>query len=772
MVTPLADPEIPGPGRDRLDLVAFATQDLVWDWDLANKRVRWAGNTQPFFGCDPDAISISEADDYRAWASRVHPDDLPATEAASAMALNGGADTWEHAYRFRRADGSWARVLERAAIIRDAGGRAHRVVGALRDMTSQIESDEARTRLAAIVTSSTDAIIGKTLEGVVTSWNAGAERLFGYAAAEMVGRSIYTLIPEELHGVEHELLERVRRGERVEYAEAERIKKDGSRVYIALSVSPIWDGSGRLVGASSIKRDVTAQKHAREELRRREERYRALVTATSSLVWEADSQGRFLAPQASWEEYTGQSWEEQKAFGWQRAFHPDDRGSVQSSWAVACDTRETFEVHGRIWNAGRQAYRHFQARAIPILDPDGAVREWVGMLTDVEDRWITEERLRQAERMEMVGRLAGGIAHEVNNQMTIVLGAAGFLLSQVQDEPAREDVEFIRRAAQRTATITRQLLAYSRRQIMQPQVVDLNTAVSSLRPILQRALGEMAPLTLSLDPGVSAVRADPAQLEQVLLNLILNARDAMPAGGAVRIETSAALMDAASATSTALDEVEPGAYAMLSVSDTGTGMAPETLRHVFEPFFTTKGIGEGSGLGLATVYGIVKQSGGFVTVSSQLGRGTTFQVYLPLAAAPAADLPVLELVEVERGNETILVVEDEEHVRSFLCRTLIGLGYTVLEAKDGIEGIEQVRSRAGCIDLIISDVVMPGLGGRDMVEEVAREYPGVRVLLISGYPGSIDTASADDSVKAKEFVQKPVAPTELARKVREILDAS
>ncbi len=230
---------------------------------------------------------------------------------------------------------------------------------------------------------------------------------------------------------ERELLERVRRGERVEFSEAERIRKDGTRVYISLSVSPIWDASGRLIGASSIKRDVTAQKQAREELRRQGARHQALVMASASLVWEADPEGRFLSHQSPWEEYTGQSWEEQRGFGWLQAFHPDDRRTVQEAWTTACASGGTFEAHGQIWNAGQQGYRHFQARAVPILDADGAVREWIGMLTDVEGRWLTEERLRQAERMEMVGRLAGGIAHEVNNQMTIVLGAAGFLLHQV-----------------------------------------------------------------------------------------------------------------------------------------------------------------------------------------------------------------------------------------------------------------------------------------------------------------------------------------------------
>ncbi len=754
---------------ERLNLAALATQDLIWDWDLQRKRVTWAGATQPFFGCEPGDVAASEGSDYHAWASRVHPDDLAVTEAA-AKALSGSAASWEHEYRIRRMDGSWAHVLERAFIVRDAAGKALRVVGALRDITKRFESEEAKTRLSAIVASSSDAIIGKTLEGVVTSWNAAAERIFGYADGEIVGRSIFTLIPPELHDTERVLLERIRRGEAVEFAQAERVRKDGTHIFIALSVSPIRDGSGRVVGASSIKRDITSQKRAQEELVRSEARYRALVTATSSLVWAADPEGRFRAPQRSWEEYTGQLWAEERDFGWLQAFHPDDREPVRAAWAAACRAQTVFEAHGRVWNASRQTHRHCMTRAVPIPESDGSVHEWIGMLTDVEDRWLTDERLRQAERMEVVGRLAGGIAHEVNNQMTVVLGAAGYLLPHVPGESERRDVEYIQRAAQRTATITRQLLAFSRQQLLQPRIVDLNAVITALRPILERALGERSTISLELDSSLGVVKADPGQLEQVLLNLVLNARDAMPRGGALCIETSTAVLEATDVSGRPPDDALRGTYAMLAVSDTGEGMTPETLRHIFEPFYTTKGVGEGSGLGLATVYGIVKQSGGSVSVSSQRGRGTRFTIYLPLSGPSDAPAPVAGALEVPGGTESVLVVEDEPSVRAFMGRTLRSLGYAVSEAGGGAEGLELVHGQAGRIDLVIADVVMPGLGGRELAIEMARLFPAVRVLLTSGYPGS-DVADVTSLGKGRGFISKPVGPEELARKVREMLDA-
>jgi PAS domain S-box-containing protein len=766
---PAEDPS--GSGGDRFHLVARATQDLVWDWDLRRKRVAWAGNTRPFFGCDPDQISTVSGDDYRAWASRVHPEDLPITEAASERALKGGSDSWEHEYRFQRVNGSWALVLERAIIVRDAGGSPIRVVGALQDVSKRRETEEAKTRLAAIVASSSDAIIGKNLDGVVTSWNAAAERIFGYTAAEMVGNSIFTLIPEELHQPERDLLERIRRGERVDFSETERVRKDGGRIYIALSVSPIWDTSGVIIGASSIKRDITERKQAQEELSRREERYRALVTASSSIVWTTDPEGKFQFPQPSWEEYTGQPWVEHAGFGWLNALHPDDRETVTATWERACRDRSIYEVHGRVWSVARRGYRHFIARAAPILDSEAGVREWIGMLTDVEDQWRIEERLRQTERMEAVGRLAGGIAHEANNQMTVVLGAAEFLLPRVDAESARQDVEHIRRAAQRTAAITRQLLAFSRRQVLQPQVVNLNGIVSVLRPILERAIGETSRLILRLAPDLGTVKADSSQLEQVLLNLSLNARDAMPEGGTLTIETMNAAVDEAEMGARQAEMPTAGKYAKLVVTDTGHGMDRETLEHIFEPFFTTKGVGEGTGLGLATVYGIVKQSGGFITATSAPGQGTVFQVYLPLMPSTLATGSLQLSGSPEGGDETVLVVEDDAAVRSIMARTLRAHGYTVYEADDGTKGLDFVCSRSGRVDLVIADVVMPEMGGKELAAQLARRFPDVSVLLTSGYTGP---EAARDVLRGKgrDFIQKPVDPEALTWKIRKMLDAA
>jgi PAS domain S-box-containing protein len=755
--------------QERFHLAALATQDLIWDWDVLRAEVTWAGAARPFFDWGPEQIPVRRADGYPLLADRVHPDDLARAVTTSRAAFESGAGSWELEYRLRKTDGSYAQVCERAFIVRDDRRRPVRVVGAMQDISQRKVSEEAITRLAAIVASANDAIVGKTLDGIVTSWNAAAERIFGYTEREMVGQSIFRLIPEELHGEERELLARIRRGEQVEFSVTDRIRKGGERISISLTVSPIWDASGRVIGASSIKRDHTERQRAAEELARREERYRALVTATSSIVWTTDPEGKFAEYQPSWEQYTGQPWVDQLGFGWMSALYPEDRAGFRSAWIQASESRSFFEFDGRVWRQARHRYRHFNARVAPVLDPDGSVREWVCTLTDVEEQRSAEERLRQAERLESVGRLAGGVAHEANNQMTVVLGASAFLIKHLRDEEARADLEHIRRAAQRTAAITQQLLAFSRRQILQPQVLDLNASISAMEPILQRALGETSRLVLRLADDLGKVMADPGQLDQVLLNLALNARDAMPGGGVITIETGNVDLDEAYVAAKNLQMMKPGPYAMLMVSDTGRGMDRETLNRVFEPFFTTKDVGEGTGLGLSTVYGIVKQSGGFIWAYSEPGHGTAFKVYLPMIS-PSTGLAVgSPLGPAEGGKEVVLMAEDDSSVRGVLARTLRDYGYTVLEAADGAEALDVAARQSVPPDLLIADVVMPRINGRQLWRELAKRWPDLPVLFISGYTG-YDAVSKGLLEDGSDFLQKPLDPEALARRVRVMMN--
>jgi PAS domain S-box-containing protein len=756
--------------RQHFQLAAKAAQDLMWDWDLVSGELVWAGTTQAYFQLSPERVADLKTSSYQLWAERVHPDDLGAAEADARAAIASGAESWQHEYRFRRADGSYADILERAFIARDESGRPRRALGAMEDVTARKAAERAATRLAAIVAASDDAIVAKTLEGVVTGWNPAAERVFGYSEEEMLGQSIFVLIPPELHDSERDILDRIRRGERVDFADTVRIRKDGTRINIALTVWPVWNSSGVVVGASSIKRDITERKRAEAELARREERYRALVAATTSVEWLATPEGHFMGEQSSWRQYTGQTAGDQAGLGWTEAIHPEDRESFRTGWRQARERRTLWETRARLWSEQHRGYRHVMLRAVPNIAPDGTVLEWIGAVTDIEDRWLAEERLRFADRMESVGRLAGGIAHEANNQMTVILGSAEFLSRSLKEEPARGDLEHIRRAARRTAAITQQLLAFSRRQILQPQVLDLNAVVAALEPILERALGEISQVKVRLAEDLHAVRADPGQLDQVLLNLALNARDAMPEGGTLTIETVNVTVDEHHTTARTVEPTMPGDYVALVVTDTGMGMDRETMEHLFEPFFTTKPVGEGTGLGLATVYGIVKQSGGFVSVFSEPGHGTAFRIYLPVAGRVREREGAGATGLAGGGHETVLVAEDEPAVRAILARALREYGYTVLEARDGAQALEVAERGPAPPDMVIADVVMPGMAGKPLADEVERRWPGTPVLFTSGYTGA-DAVSRGMLREGRDFLQKPIEPDALAQHVRRILDA-
>ena len=380
-----------------------------------------------------------------------------------------------------------------------------------------------------------------------------------------------------------------------------------------------------------------------------------------------------------------------------------------------------------------------------------------------------EEQLVQSQKMEGIGRLAGGVAHDFNNLLTAILGYAELMEPQLEDEGLRSELREIRLAGERAAALTRQLLAFSRRQVMQPRTLDLNTVVSDVEKMLARLIGEDVTLVTRLDPALGSVEADPGQLEQVLMNLSVNARDAMPEGGTLTFETANAVLDA--------DFVAvhpgalPGAYVVLTVTDSGTGMTDEVRGHAFEPFFTTKEKGKGTGLGLATAYGIVKQSGGYITVDSEAGRGTTFRIYLPRVEGTAAvteRTTISSLLPV--GTETILLVEDEAGVRRLSLTVLETQGYVVLEAPSGDVALQVARSETGPIHLVVTDVVMPGMNGRELWDRLKVLRPDSRVLFMSGYT---DDAIARHGVLEPgiAFLQKPFTPFSLAQKVREVLDA-
>jgi signal transduction histidine kinase len=416
--------------------------------------------------------------------------------------------------------------------------------------------------------------------------------------------------------------------------------------------------------------------------------------------------------------------------------------------------------------------RHFSTEEVKLAQ--SVAEQVAGALTRVqldEQHRQLEEQYRQSQKMEAIGRLAGGMAHDFNNLLTVITGYSELLLHRYVDRntPEHRDIEQINKAGNRAKTLTRQLLAFSRQQVIQPEVLDLNTTITDINQMLRRLVSENIDLITILAPGLGRIKADPGQTEQIIMNLVVNACDAMPQGGKLTIKT----------TNVDLDEdyasrhigLEPGSYVKLTIGDTGVGMDVETQTHIFEPFFTTKAKGKGTGLGLATVYGIVQQNEGYISVSSEPGQGTTFQIYLPrLEQAPELASRDQASAESSGGTETILLVEDEDMVRDLVRYALLQDGYNILEARHGQNAIEVCEKHEGPIHLLLTDVIMPGgLTGRELAERLISLYPGIKVLYMSGYT---DDAIVHHGILDPDiaFLQKPFTPTTLSRKVREILD--
>ncbi|HUG40165.1 MAG TPA: ATP-binding protein [Longimicrobiales bacterium] len=527
--------------------------------------------------------------------------------------------------------------------------------------------------------------------------------------------------------------------------------------------------------ASSFNRMADRVEHRTRELAESEARFRSLVTASSQVVWTADPEGRVRGPIPSWQAFTDQDEEEVRGTGWASAIHPEDLERTLGAWTEAVRRGSPFEAECRLQRSDG-VYRLLALRAVPVVRADGSTREWVGTGSDITERrdaerllLAKEDELRQAHKMEAVGRLAGGVAHDFNNLLTAILGPVAMAQDQLPaDHPARAELEDIRTAAQRAADLTRQLLALSRQSTLSETVVDLGRIAEETGRLLHRVIGESIQLRVTPSPDRCSVRADRAHLEQIILNLAVNARDAMPEGGVLAIETRIVELDAEYAEQH--PTVRPGRYVLLSVADTGVGMSPDTIQHLFEPFFTTKEAGKGTGLGLATVHGIVRQCEGHVLVFSQPGRGSTFQVYLPhTSVGDRQPVPQRGAPSARGGTETILLVEDDDAVRGVAVRSLSRLGYRVLPAADGHAALA-ILARAGHeIRIVVTDVVMPGMSGGELARHIERERPGMPVLFLSGYA---DEAVAGRGVirEGSRFLRKPFTPDSLGARVRAILD--
>jgi len=624
---------------ERFRFVAKATNDVIWDWDIKTNALVWNDSVETVFGHKQNRIFP----EIQWWYDHIHPEDRERVIAGIHGVLDHGGTSWSDQYRYRRADGNYANVMDRGYIARDSTGEPQRMIGAMTDVTEKSRSEAAIRFQAQLLNAVQQAVVATDPEGLVIFWNDFAERLYGWPAEEAVGKPIQELTPSPF------------------------LREHSADIFERGAGGDSWTGEFLVQGKSG-------------------KAFPALLTTS------------------------------------------------------------------------------------PIRDERGTVLGFVLVSIDLSERRALEEQFRQSQKMDAVGRLAGGIAHDFNNLLTVIRLNTEIIMDGFDPtDPRSEDVKQIRSAAERASSLTRQLLAFSRKQILQPRVLDMNSVVSTVEPMLQRLIGEDITIASSCNARGYVV-ADPGQIEQILVNLVVNARDAMPQGGTISIETQNAMLDETYTSEHA--PVVPGRYVMLAVGDNGVGMNRDTKEHAFDPFFTTKEAGKGTGLGLATVYGIVKQSGGYIWIYSEPGLGTTLKLYFPEVSAAAAFTnaeykPTAKLGA--RGSETILLVEDEEAVRGLTSRILEKQGYRVIVAEHGRQAMDIAAREEGRIDLVLTDIVMPGMNGRGLVERLAGIRPRIKSLYMSGY-------TDDDIIRrgfiepSKSFLQKPFTSESLLQTVRKVLD--
>ncbi|MDA8121064.1 MAG: PAS domain S-box protein [Deltaproteobacteria bacterium] len=725
-----------------------------------------------FIGADVERMTGSTPEEFLAgkakWRDLIHPDDLERVKNAFREAVRSGRKVLQVEYRGVHRDGTVRWISDTRQLFFDDDGTFAYVDGLLLDITAQRKAEEelrtTHDKLQGLVESSPLPIMALATDGTVTLWNPAAELVFGWTRQEVLGK-FNPIVPEEKRDEFRLLRERVLKLGGFSGVEINRRKKDGSPIRISLSTAPLRNSEGDITGIMAVMDDITARKQAEETVVLERDFSDAVLDSLPGIFYLFDQAGKFLRWNGNFERVTGYSSEEIGRMHPLDLFAEPDKGLVQERIMEVFEKGASSVEAELVTKTGEKKVKYFTGQLFhgkggPCL---------IGTGINVTERRKLEIQLQQSQKMEAIGRLAGGVAHDFNNLLTVIRGYSDLLLLQFEGTSVmRKQVEEIQKAGERATSLTRQLLAFSRKQVLQPKTIDLNEIVANTEKMLRRLIGEDVDLVTALKPELGLVLVDPGQVEQVLMNIVVNARDAMPKGGKVTIETSNVFLGEGYSKEHGI--VKPGPFVMLAISDTGSGMDGDTKTHLFEPFFTTKEKGKGTGLGLSTVYGIVKQSGGYIWVYSEVGQGTTFKVYFPRNDGAGKEMEAEACGRTSpSGRETVLVVEDEEVVRDLVRQILEESGYTVLSASDGEEAIEVSAASKIPVHLVITDVVMPKMGGPEAARSLEKLFPGVGILYMSGYT---DEAIVRHGVLEPgiTFLEKPFTPDALLRKVREVLN--
>ena len=711
----------------------------------------------------------------------VHPDDAEQVRAVYRELGSAPGHSVTSIYRLRDQDGAWRWIEARGTNLLNQPS-VQAIVVTYRDVTREHRAEEAlresEERLRRVLDSLPAAAYTCDPDGLITYFNAQAVEAWGrtprlndpserWCGAHQLSSAEGKPIPHDQCWLARAVAEnRAYHGR-----ENVLVRSNGERRFILEHANPLLDANGRVAGGINVQVDITDRKRAEAEILEWRNRYEAAIQATGQVLYVWDTATSTVQWGGNTHEVLGCRPGDLPVTlpGWLDLIHPDDLAAFNRACEQTTATRDPVRIEYRVRRKDGR-FIHIDDRG-RFLSADGQTTRIVGFLSDVTATRQIEEQYRQAQKMEAIGKLAGGIAHDFNNLLTIINGYSEIVLGMLDSrEESHSLVEEVKKAGERAAGLTRQLLAFSRRQMLHQRTLNLSGVVSDLGKMLHRVLGEDIELVLKPGRNLMKVQADPGQIEQVIMNLAVNARDAMPTGGTLIIET--ANVELSPGRGEAGAEIRPGRYVALTVSDTGCGIPEEIREHIYEPFFTTKKPGQGTGLGLATVYGIIKQSEGHVSFESQVGRGTTFRVYLPAVGAASSFIDkVAAPNDLPGGDETILLVEDEVSVRAMTRLLLQRLGYDVLVAGNAEQAIAAFQNSSKPVELLLTDVVMPGLSGRVIAEELQALDPRLRVLFMSGYT---DDAVVRHGVEQDEvhFLAKPYTVTALAKTVRAALDMS